>query len=174
MNLLTQQIIVEAQKHVGVKEVAWNSGPEIDAWLARVRSKPGAPWCAAFAWCMLDDACAALALVNPLHPTAGVFTLFGAAKDQHVATATPGPGFIFGIDHGLDSNGHHLGHCGIVCEVAPLHLVTVEGNTNEAGSREGNCVALKTRRIAECTLGYLDVSLLLTGGTCSEADPAAG
>ena len=174
MNLLTQQIIAEAHKWIGVKETAWNSGPEIDKWLARVHCKPGAPWCVAFAWCMLDDACHTLNLTNPLRPVAGVFSLMDMAKASKAWSAEPGPGFIFGIDHGLDAQGHHIGHCGIVCEVAQLHLVTLEGNTNEVGSREGNAVALKTRRIAEATLGYLDPGLLLTGGMFSEAAPENG
>lgn len=174
MNVLTQQIIIEAHKHIGVKESAHNSGPEIDKWLARVHCAPGAPWCAAFAWCMLDDACAALGMPNPLFPTAGVFTLIGRARVARAWSAEPGPGFIFAIDHGIGPDGQHLGHCGIVCEVEAMHLVTIEGNTNEAGSREGNAVVLKTRRIEEPTLGYLDPGLLLVGQVCSEAAPGDG
>ena len=174
MNQLTQQVIIEAHKWTGVKEVGHNSGPHIDEWLRRVHCAPGAPWCAAFAWSMLEDACEALGLTNPLLPTAGVFTLIARAKAAGAWTTEAGPGYIFGIDHGVGTDGQHLGHCGIVCEVGPLHLVTIEGNTNEAGSREGNAVVLKTRRIDEPTLGYLDPGLLLVGQQCSEATPENG
>ena len=67
------------------------------------------------------------------------------------------------IDHGTDKAGRKLGHCGIVVEVEPDHLVVIEANTNEAGSREGNAVALKPRRLNEITLGYLDPARLFGG-----------
>jgi hypothetical protein len=157
MNVLTDQIVHEARLHVGVKEVGRNDGPEVRAWLARVKRKPPAPWCAAFAWSMVDDACKALELTNPLKPVAGVHLMIHMARELRAWTSEPCPGFVFAIDHGVDKvTRARLGHCGIVVEVGPMHLTTIEGNTNEAGSREGNCVALKTRRISECTLGYLD------------------
>ena len=174
MNLLTQQVVIEAHKWIGVKEVGRNDGPEVREWLRRVYRQPGAPWCAAFAWCMLDDACASLGLTNPMPATAGVHLLVQRARLQGAWTSDPGPGFIFAIDHGKDKAGNRLGHCGIVLEVGEGTLATIEGNTNEAGGREGDCVAAKTRKQAEVTLGYLDPGRLLVGQTCSEANPAAG
>lgn len=47
-------------------------------------------------------------------------------------------------------SGHSWkGHIGIVATVSPNggHFTAIEGNTNEAGGREGDCVAEKTRRI---------------------------
>ena len=169
MNLLTQQIITESHKWIGVKEVGHNSGPHIDEWLRRVRQQPGAPWCAAFAWCMLDDAIKALGLTNNFRGSASVFTLFTQAHQQHAWWDAPGPGYIFGIDH-----GDGQGHCGIVIEVNGDELSTVEGNTNAAGSREGNCVELKKRPATACTLGYIDPGMLCAGQTCSEGHPENG
>lgn len=175
MNILTRQIIVEAEKHIGVREVGHNDGPEVSAWLARVNRQPGAPWCAAFAWCMLDDACRALGLTNPLKPVAGVHLLLRMAREQRAWTDDPGPGYIFGIDHGVDKlTNMRLGHCGIVVEVTPSGLTTVEGNTNEAGGREGNCVAIKTRKLWACSLGFLDPGRLCAGQTCSVEHSEAG
>ena len=157
MNRLTDQIIREARKYIGVKETSHNSGTHIDDWLRRVQRQPGATWCVAFAWCMLDDACDALHLHNPLQPVAGGHLLMRMAKDHRAWTSEPGPGFIFGVDHGVsETTGAHLSHVGIVVEVDGDQLRTIEGNTNAAGSREGNCVTAKTRRVEECTLGFLD------------------
>jgi hypothetical protein len=174
MNQLTDQIVFEAHKHIGVKEVGHNDGPEVAGWLARVFRKPGNAWCAAWAWCMLDDACTALGLVNPMPPTAGVHLLIERAKLQGAWSDEPGPGFIFAIDHGRDKHGNRIGHCGIVLDVGDGTLATIEANTNEAGSREGDCVAVKTRKLVEVTLGYLDPGRLLVGQTCSEAAPGNG
>jgi len=175
MNKLTDQIVHEAHRWIGVKEIGYNDGPEVAGWLARVFRKPGAPWCAAWAWCMLDDACTALGLTNPLPPTAGVHLLIQRTKIQGAWTSEPGPGFIFAIDHGRDRNGNRIGHCGIVLDVTgDGALATIEANTNEAGSREGDCVAVKTRRLDEITLGYLDPGRLLAGQMCSEDHPENG
>ncbi|HJW74826.1 MAG TPA: CHAP domain-containing protein [Thermoleophilia bacterium] len=169
MNLLTKQITTEAHRYIGLKETSRNSGPEIDLWLRRVDQKPGASWCAAFAWCMLDDAITTLGLTNYLPPTASVHRLFERARQFHAWWPEPGPGMIFGIDH-----GGGLGHCGIVIDVDGVHLATIEGNTNKAGEREGRYVLVRTRAAKECTLGYLDPGLLLVGQTCDEAHPENG
>jgi hypothetical protein len=169
VNRLTKQIIVEAHKWIGVVELKRNSGPEIDEWLRRVRQPPGAPWCAAFAWCMLDDAIKALGLTNPLRGTASVHTLIQRAHQHHAWWPEPGPGYIFGIDHGAGK-----GHCGIVLEVLGDSIATIEGNTGRAGEREGKYVLVRSRRLAECDLGYLDPGMLCAGQTCSEAHPEDG
>jgi hypothetical protein len=160
MNRLTRQICVEASTWMGIEEVGENDGPEVRTWLARVYRKPGNPWCAAFAWCMLDDACAALGLVNPFPPTAGVHLLVARAKVAGAWTNESGAGHIFAIDH-TQPGGHRLGHCGIVVEVPDdKNILTIEGNGNEAGSREGRFVLSKLRPQDSITLGYLDPSLL--------------
>lgn len=156
MNLLTSQLIKEARKWIGVKEVAPNSGPEIDAWLARVFRRPGNPWCAAFAWAMIDDACKACLLENRMPATAGVHLMIARAKQLNAWTREPGPGYVYAIDHGRSATGSRIGHCGIVVEVADDHIMEISGNTNEAGSREGNAVALKSRPLSAITMGYFD------------------
>jgi len=155
MNALTHQVCVEALRHVGVHEVGHNDGPEVAAWLARVNRAPGNPWCAAFAWCMLDDACRALGIHLPLPPTAGVHLLCERAKATSAWTDDPGPGFV-----ALHDSGGSLGHCGIVLDVDQDTIEGIEGNTNEAGSREGDHVAKKRRPAAYWSLGYLDPTRL--------------
>lgn len=166
MSTLTQQIIIEARKYIGVIETSHNSGPYIDAWLRRVHRQPGEPWRAAFAWCMLDDACDSLGLHNPLPPVAGGHLLMRMAMDHCAWMNEPGPGFLFGVDHGVDEHGNHLSHVGIVVGLDGDALRTVEGNTNATGSREGNCVAARARHSEVITLGYLDPDALLDNSRC--------
>jgi len=169
MNLITQRLIEEAHKDIGVCEVERNNGPKIDEWLCRVGQKPGAPWCVAWAWCKLDDAIKGIGYTNHLPPTASVHRLFELAHQHHAWWPQPGPGYIFGIDHGAGQ-----GHCGIVLDVRNDTLATIEGNTNRKGEREGKWVLVRTRAPEECTLGYLDPGMLLAGQVCSEARPENG
>ena len=163
MNKLTQQILVEARGHLGVHEVGGNNrGPEVEAWLARVHCPPGSPWCAAFGWSMLDDACRELGLTNPFPPTASVHRFMERAKSMGAWTYTPEPGFIGFIDHGLDHAGNPIGHLTIIEDISGDVATDISGNTNAAGSREGNCVARHTKPVASYTWGCLDPGKLFS------------
>ncbi len=73
------------------------------------------------------------------------------------AVADPGlvkPGSLFIIDL-----GQGLGHSGMVLEVANGRLVTVEGNTNDNGSRNGIGVFRRdSRKISSISKGFIDYS----------------
>lgn len=155
MNLLTRQIVVEAIKHVGTKEAGHNAGPEVAGWLKRVHRRTGSPWCCAFAWCMLDDACTAIGVPNPFPPVAGVHYAAAIAKRLGCWTPEAGPGYICLHDSGKNAAGARIGHCGVVVEVNG-QIKSVEGNTNAEGSREGDRVALKSRPVAYWGLGFID------------------
>lgn len=156
MNVLTAQIIAEARRYVGIKETTRNDGPEIREWLRRARVTKPAAWCAAFASCMVDDACKATGVANRLGVTAGARRLIRKAKEIGAWSVDPVTGGVFGIGH---PNG--LGHVGIVVEIGPTSLVTIEGNTNSEGSREGDCVRIRTRRLGEIDLGYFDPGMMV-------------
>lgn len=158
MNQLTKQIITCAMRFDGVREDPRhkNSGIEIDAWHQRAGSLPGDPWCVAFVWCMVDDACALLKLKNPLPRTTSVHRLWQRSPEVW-RVAAPCPGAIF-----LHDSGKGKGHAGFVTGIqqgAPGCLETIEGNTNPAGSREGDGVYWRTRSFDYANLGYLDVSV---------------
>jgi hypothetical protein len=76
-----------------------------------------------------------------------------AAQARRTPTlVTPGQIFV------LSTGGGH-GHMGLVEEVHGGKLTTIEGNTNDGGSREGIGVFRRTsRRIGQITLGFLDYS----------------
>lgn len=151
-----------AREQIGVREVGGpNRGPEVEKYLARVGLVPGFPWCAALVYFCFDEAALRTVVPNPLPKTAGVLDHWNRAADKFkLPPNVPfddlrnlNPGSIFCIDHG---NGH--GHTGIVVLADREGLKTIEGNTNVAGSREGDGVYYRTRRLEEITLGYLDYS----------------
>lgn len=163
MNQFTNRIVHLAIDRVGIRETSPNDSPEISAWRARIgKGLPPGPWCAVFAWCVLDDACKEFGIKNLIKGTRSVHRLFQRAKAANVWTSEPGPGMIFGVDH-----GEGKGHCGIIIELHDLDLtaVTAEGNSNAEGSREADRVALRDgdrrRRLETCTLGFIDPTLML-------------
>lgn len=155
---LAQTVLEIAARRIGIREVGRNRGPEIDEWLYRVGLDPerGAyPWCAAFAWCVLDDACRRLRVPNPVLRSARVVTLWRRTPSRLVALM-PRPGSIYcHADRPTDIESN--GHCGIVQDVAGDHIVGIEGNTNAAGEREGDQVATHIRRFDWVNLGYIDL-----------------
>ena len=94
--------------------------------------------------------------------TAGVLDHWNKAGIQSIpristvdANNTPSlvqPGMIFII-----STGSGNGHTGIVESIEGVQLTTIEGNTNEGGSREGIGVFRhKSRRISQISRGFID------------------
>ena len=126
-----------ARSFLGTKETARNSGPEIDAWLEYVHAKPGDPWCPAFVSFMHRCAAVLLDVPNTCPRTDSVHRMWELTPPQ-CRVAIPYPGCTYFIEHSPTS-----GHTGIVDIVSPGGTVMSEisGNTNGAGSREGNQVA---------------------------------
>ena len=84
------------------------------------------------------------------------------------ATADPSrihPGMIFVLDAGGGA-----GHTGLVEAIDGGRLITVEGNTNDGGSREGVGVFRRNgRKIASINRGFIDYSGV--GGAPAAARP---
>lgn len=125
-----------------------NSGPMVDQYLASVGLNPGYAWCAAFVfWCHREAAMVA-GITNPVPRTAGVLDLWNRSTANRVKK--PRPGDVFVMDY-----GHGKGHTGFVERMLDGGLIeTIEGNTNDEGSREGYEVARRQRPMAR-VLGYL-------------------
>ncbi len=156
-----------AASRVGVMEQppGSNRGPEVDRYLRLVGLDPtkgSFPWCAAFVYACFDDAARALGRQNPLVRTAGVLDHWNQAGSRgvprisaakaHMHEALVRPGLIFVID-----TGGGTGHTGLVERVEDGKLVTLEGNTNDGGSREGIGVFRRSgRRVREINVGFID------------------
>ncbi|WP_370154506.1 peptidoglycan-binding protein [Ferrovibrio sp.] len=152
---------------VGVREQppGSNRGPEVDRYLENVGLDPATgsyPWCAAFVYWCFTQASAAQGVANPAIRTAGVLDHWRRARLRGIrciaaadAIAAPGlvrPGQLF-----LLSTGGGTGHIGFVEAVANGKLVTIEGNSNDGGAREGIGVFRRDqRRIGQISLGFID------------------
>jgi len=167
---LVKAAIDFAVTQIGIRErpLGSNRGPEVDQYLRAAGVNPGGgsfAWCVAFTHFCYLKAAESLGRGNPHIKTAGVLDHWNQAgrksgvlrvtKTQ--AVGDPGlvkPGSLFIIDLG---GGH--GHSGMVVETASGRLVTIEGNTNDGGSREGIGVFRReARKINQINKGFIDYS----------------
>jgi hypothetical protein len=128
-----EQLLKIAGKEIGVREKSGhNDGERVEAYLESVRLKKGQPWCAAFiSWVFKQGAYA--------QPRTGWSpALFNTKVNTKVVQA----GNVFGI---WFSNLKRIAHVGLVEKREGDWLVTIEGNTNVAGGREGDGVYRKRR-----------------------------
>jgi lysozyme family protein len=162
-DLLTE-VIAFAATQVGVMEkpLGSNAGPEVEQYQASVALTRGDPWCAAFAYFCFAKASEKLGRGNPVIKTGGVLDHWDRARKKGIQTvlAADGkenpelvkPGMLF-----IMSTGGGNGHTGIVEKVIGGRLVTIEGNTSDAGSREGIGVFRRdARKIASINKGFID------------------
>lgn len=124
----------------GVRERTNNSGAAVDAFLASVGLGPGYAWCMAFVYWCVQQATGDLGLINPLVRTGGCMRQWNETA-CFKTTTDPQPGDIFIMDLGGGA-----GHTGFVVDVTPTTIRTVEGNTNDNGSANGDGVYMRERR----------------------------
>jgi hypothetical protein len=139
-----------ARTQLGVREATGhNDGAAVESYLRSVGLGKGYAWCASFIYWCFNQAAKALGVSNPLAQTGGV--LDHLAKTHGQIVHTPQVGDIFIMDF-----GEGKGHTGIVKEVRGNMIVTVEGNTNDANSREGDGVYERIRSISsiKCFIRY--------------------
>jgi hypothetical protein len=165
---LVEKALEIAASQVGVTEVPprSNRGPEVDAYVRAVGLDPtGAyPWCAAFVyWCfwkaagqLAAEAGYRFQIPNPCPRTGSALGMWLKAKpSQQVPPNGPiKPGMVFVLEL-----GHGSGHVGFVESVGKREVVTIEGNTNEGGSREGVGVFRRKRAFGKSLRGFLDFSI---------------
>lgn len=140
---LANELMLQAGSQLGVTEATGhNDGPAVETYLASVGLSKGYPWCMAFVYWCAKQAAAKLGLVNPLKQTGGVLDEWQSGRGTHITV--PEEGSIF-IMH--ESEGYHTGIVTGVFADGLLH--TIEGNTNNNGSREGTSVLRKTRYVKD-------------------------
>jgi hypothetical protein len=155
--------LAAAQAQIGVREdpPGSNAGRDVAAYLDAVGLPPGNAWCAAFVYWCFTRAAAVLGCDNPVPRTGGVLQQWRRAVARgvpHVEAKAAAdnpvlvlPGSVFYL-----STGGGMGHTGFVEEVQSGKLVTIEGNTNDSGSREGVGVFRRTGRKVKCvSLGFV-------------------
>jgi CHAP domain len=140
-------VVAAFTSQLGVKETGFNSGPQVNQYLASVRARSGQHWCAAFvSWCYQN------AQVTTPPITAWAASFFPAAQRIYTRPGPlrkhPEPGDLIGLYY---TNLKRIGHVGFVERWRPERgeCVTVEGNTNDGGSRNGDGVYRKRRLIRQ-------------------------
>lgn len=160
-------VVQVAASQVGVREEprGSNRGPQVDEYIRASGLDPRADsyaWCICFMqWVFKEAAKSDGAGISPLPRTAGVHALWKMRTSAATNVITPNeadpavikPGMVFLFD-----TGGGKGHGGFVESVSGSRLVSVEGNTNNGGSREGYGVFRRTTRLVKMQrlLGYLD------------------
>ena len=173
-----ERVLVVAADEDGVKEdpTTQNRGPRVDEYIRAVGLNPegdppyGYPWCMCFVYWCFEQAAMAMGQSNPCTRTAAVVRHWMTTKGKKLLAADVAkdrslvaPGMVF-CKSSLES------HTGIVCQVTEAGILTIEGNTNEAGSREGNAVvAGKLRPWGYVQLGFIDYA----GMSVSTAEPVS-
>ncbi len=136
---------------LGVEESPRNSnwGDDVKKYLNSVGIDFPASWCMAFVyWCVKESGIVVPletgGFTIPLKKTGGVLRQWNEVA-KHRKFAEPKAGDIFIMDLGKG-----LGHTGFVesIEESTGLLHTIEGNTNDSGSREGYEVFRRLRKIS--------------------------
>ena len=158
------------------EEGGMNRGAKVEAYQRAAALGPGDPWCAAFvAWCVMKSRQATTA---PTWTSGSALTPWqkGSTRAGGDASTTPNsPGYQSKVKPGWvwvrakDPKGASdaarglwvQGHCGIVVAVDAVGFHTVEGNTNSAGSRDGDGVYRKLHKWSDAaqiarTVGWFD------------------
>lgn len=153
-----------AISQIGKEEIPRGSnwGEHVKKYLASVNIGFPASWCMAFVYWCVEEAKVRIkmggsaGLRNPLIRTGGVLKQWNEIENQPFQPkckfTTPLPGDIFIMDFGKG-----LGHTGFVEKVEGDVIHTIEGNTNDTGSREGYEVCRRTRKIKDCK-GFIRIS----------------
>lgn len=164
-----------AEANKGVREVGKNAGPDVEKYLHCLGMSKGSPWCAAFvSWCVMSSR----GLAKPPKWCSGsAVSLFQVAGNfKTVVKVTPAdadfkskikPGYIWSRAQDAAAaaaarkGAWCQGHTGIVVKVDDIGFHTIEGNTNAAGSREGDGVYRKTHKWSDAeiigkTVGWFD------------------
>lgn len=143
MSILADAAVTTAISQLGVREIpkGSNAGPEVEIYLKSIGLGKGYAWCMAFVYWVVSQAALKTAIKNPLLKTGGVLAQYRACLS--LVVKTPQPGDVFIMDFGRGT-----GHTGFVEKVVGTKIYTIEGNTNDNGSREGDAVCRRKREIS--------------------------
>lgn len=128
-----QKVLEVANSQTNVRELTGcNDGKAVEAYLHYTGNRKGEPWCASFVSWVFGQA------GRTAPRTAWSPDLFPKSK----LVERPRLANVFGI---YFLNLKRIAHCGIVIGQTGEWIVTVEGNTNLNGSRDGDGVYRKYR-----------------------------
>lgn len=136
-------VVEHAQQELGVKEVGVNSGPRVDQYLASVKLGGGFYWCAAFVHWNFRQCAEVLEPAREFAAAARFgqeHLVWRKGQKIHNRIAHKGDTFCLYV-----VSEKRIGHVGIIIDEDDDDFVTIEGNTNNGGSRNGDGVYKRRR-----------------------------
>ena len=137
-------IVEVAKSYLGQEEISGNKGfknKDFEKKMKEVGFSAGQAWCAYFSELVWKEAGED---VKPFSASA-FKTYQNYEKAGRKGVTKPEPGALVVWRSVVNGQLQWTGHIGIVIEAHDDHFVTIEGNTNDKGGREGIKVALKKR-----------------------------
>lgn len=139
------KIIETAERYIGIKENPPNSNNVVfnTRYYGKAVSGSAYPWCCAFIWCLFQDI-GAPELFYGGGKTASCTTLMNYAKQKglfHTAGFQRGDLALFDFDNDRTKSEH----IGIIEQVKPDSVVTIEGNTSLGNNSDGGEVMRRAR-----------------------------
>lgn len=134
------ELVCRLDSQLFVREIKPNRSPMIDKYLITVNSSVGNPWCAAFVGANLTW----LGIENPNSAWSPAYTKPKDViwKQKGNNNLKPESGDVVSFYY---SNLGRVGHVGFFIEDKDGYYITIEGNTNGVGSRDGDGVYKKKR-----------------------------
>ena len=145
MRDIIRETIEAATREIDVCESPKGSnwGPRVGDYIRAGGYNSPVYWCACFGYFCVRAACAGLELPNPLPRTGSCDIWLYWARRQGVLKPQPQPGDLFLVMASADD----AVHTGLVTAVHEDGTVsTIEGNSNDGGSRNGYKVASRKRK----------------------------
>jgi len=147
LNPVPVEFLAIARKQIGVREepLGSNRGPQVDEYNRTAGAPLGSPWCASVQhW---TGAQIGLKLPNAYSPS-------WFPKARQIPANQVRPGDFAGVFH---SSLNRIAHIAVVERVDGNRVITLEGNTNAEGSREGHGYFRRSRLINSLTFSrWLD------------------
>ena len=150
---IAEKMVSLAREEIGVSEVdGSNCGPRVDEYKAAtwLDADKGWPWCAAFICWLVREAIEGEDVKFKRPKTAGAWDFENWAKQQ----STNGVELRKPTNEDIKAGDivvFTFSHIGLAVKDADSsgYVVTIEGNTNGAGSREGGSVLEKKRHVSK-------------------------
>lgn len=130
-----ERLIQNARKYLGLREIGnTNRNTKLDQWARALGLPVGIPWCLSSLQGIIKETADEIGCPDPLKPdTAHCLTLLNSVPKEWVHDAEDG---IRG-DLGIMDFGGGRGHVFLIQGYGAGIYSTLEGNTNDDGSREG-------------------------------------
>lgn len=144
-----------AKKYIGQTEIKGNMGftnQRFEDLMGQIGWKPSYQWCALFAelvWFEAFQGDDKMLKIIEKNFSASAVTTFKKFESIGMTSDKPVVGSVVIWQNHKNGQPLWTGHAGIVVKVDKDTFTSIEGNTNDAGGREGYIVAQKTRKYTQ-------------------------